>query len=291
MEGLIRKLANIFPVTVLDAIYVGDGTDKNLREYICGKARNYDINVRSVNHRGYCTIAPENTLAAYRLSAENGYTYVETDISFTSDNVPVLLHDDTIDRTSSGTGNVAEMTLEELKTYDFGAWKSDVYAGETIPTLEEFMALCKSLCMQPYLEFKAYSSITQEQIDICVEIVKKYGMLDNVTWISFDSDVLSMVAQSCSNARIGYLSFCRETDTDPLPILEEFKGLGYNVFFDAHYAYVTDEMIEFVKSNNIPLEVWTVDSESSVRSLNPYVTGVTTNLLNAGQVLYDASIG
>lgn len=290
MEGLIRKLANIFPVTVLDAVYVGDGTSRKLRDYISSKARNYDINVRSVNHRGYCTVAPENTLAAYRLSAENGYTYVETDISFTSDNVPVLLHDDTIDRTSNGTGNVAEMTLEELKTYDFGVWKSETYVGETIPTLDEFMALCKNLCMQPYLEFKAYSSITQEQLDICIEIVKKYGMLDNVTWISFDSEVLSMIAQSCSNARIGYLSFCRDTDEDPLPVVEEFKNLGYDVFLDGHYAYVTDEEIDYLRSINVPLEVWTVDSASSVLNLNPYVTGVTTNLLNAGQVLYEANI-
>ena len=80
--------------------------------------------VLSVNHRGYSAIAPENTLPAYRLSKEKGFRYVETDVSFTSDGVPVLLHDASIDRTSDGTGKIAEMTFEQVRQYDFGSWKS-----------------------------------------------------------------------------------------------------------------------------------------------------------------------
>ena len=71
--------------------------------------------VKGINHRGYATVAPENTLPAYQLSAKKGFRYVETDVLFTSDNVPVLLHDITIDRTSNGTGNSAYIRISRLK--------------------------------------------------------------------------------------------------------------------------------------------------------------------------------
>ena len=64
---------------------------------------------------------------------------VSCDVSFTSDGVAVLLHDDQIDRTSDGTGNISEMTLAQVKEFDFGSWKSAAYADEEIPTFEEFI--------------------------------------------------------------------------------------------------------------------------------------------------------
>lgn len=109
-------------------------------------------NIRAVNHRGYCTEAPENTLSAFRLSKKMGFRYVECDVSFTSDTVPVLLHDSTVDRTSNGSGNISAMTLEQVKALDFGSWKSAEYAGEKIPTFEEFMLLCKQIGLHPYIE-------------------------------------------------------------------------------------------------------------------------------------------
>ena len=78
--------------------------------------------VRAVNHRGFNKVAPENTISAYRLSKENGFLFVECDVSFTSDNVPVLLHDDTINRTSNGKGKVSNWTFEALRQLDFGSW-------------------------------------------------------------------------------------------------------------------------------------------------------------------------
>ena len=95
----------------------------------------YDRSVKGVNHRGYSTVAPENTLPAYVLSRKMGFQYAECDVSFTSDGVPVLLHDSTIDRTSDGSGSIGSLTLEEVRQYDFGSWKGEQYAGTKIPTL------------------------------------------------------------------------------------------------------------------------------------------------------------
>lgn len=73
---------------------------------------NYDSNVKAINHRGYSAIAPENTIPAYIMSKKMGFTYVECDVSFTSDGVAVLLHDNTIDRTSDGSGAISGLTYE-----------------------------------------------------------------------------------------------------------------------------------------------------------------------------------
>ena len=126
-------------------------------------ARAYDLNVKAINHRGFSTEAPENTIPAYIMSKNKGFTYVEADVSFTSDGVAVLLHDATIDRTSDGTGNISSMTYEYALQYDFGSWFSAEYAGVKIPTFTEFVTLCKRLGLHPYIELKSNGSYTQSR--------------------------------------------------------------------------------------------------------------------------------
>ncbi|MEZ6193817.1 MAG: glycerophosphodiester phosphodiesterase family protein [Phycisphaerales bacterium] len=96
-----------------------------------------------VAHRGNNRFAPENTLVSYQQALETGAPIVELDLHRSKDGVIVLLHDDTLDRTTNGTGNVNDMTLEQLKSFDAGSWKDVKYAGERIPTLEELAELCK----------------------------------------------------------------------------------------------------------------------------------------------------
>jgi len=100
---------------------------------------NPDIKV--VAHRGVKMKAPENTLPAIQLAIDMGYNYVEIDVRYTKDGVPVLLHDETLDRTTDGAGPLKEHTLEQIKKLDAGAWfDSTKYAGTRIPTLEEALA-------------------------------------------------------------------------------------------------------------------------------------------------------
>ncbi|MDN5842407.1 MAG: glycerophosphodiester phosphodiesterase [Alcaligenaceae bacterium] len=88
-----------------------------------------------IAHRGAGRHAPENTLAAIRLGALHGFTMMEFDVKLSRDEVPILLHDDTIDRTSNGSGAASQLSLKDLADRDFGAWHSAAYAGEPIATL------------------------------------------------------------------------------------------------------------------------------------------------------------
>ena len=90
-------------------------------------------------HRGASAYAPENTLPAFRLALEQKADGIETDIHLTRDGRFVVCHDDEIARTSNGQGKIQDMTVEQLKAYDFGGKFSPVFAGTPLPTLEELL--------------------------------------------------------------------------------------------------------------------------------------------------------
>ena len=247
----------------------------------------FDRNIRSIAHRGYSQTAPENTLPAYRLAKKNGFTYVECDVSLTSDGVPVLLHDDTIDRTSNGTGEISRLTYAQLLGYDFGSWKSADYAGTKIATFEEFISLCAELNLSPYVELKTSGGYTQESIQHLVEIVEKYDLAEKTSWLSFDSTYLEYVRNAAPRARLGFVKRSDATQS----VINTAKSLqnGSNeVFLDLNYTQLTNTGVLRAAANGLPLEVYTVDTESAVLALPSYVSGVTSNVLNANTVLRNA---
>jgi len=97
---------------------------------------------RWIAHRGAGKLAPENTLAAFRLGASHGYRMFECDVKLSSDGVPFLLNDSALQRTTSGRGTAGERTWAELSQLDAGGWHSRSFAGEPIPTLENIAAYC-----------------------------------------------------------------------------------------------------------------------------------------------------
>lgn len=255
------------------------------------KNLNYDANVLSVNHRGYSTKAPENTIPAYILSKKMGFNYVETDVSFTSDGVPMLLHDATIDRTSNGSGTLSQMTYEQVRQYDFGSWKSSLYAGTVIPTLSEFLKLCKAIMLHPYIELKSNGNYTQAQIQQIVDMVASYGMKGKVSYISFSSQYLGWVKNYDDEARLGFLkSSYASGDVATCTSLKTTKN---KVFYDVGYYNdnITQAMCDAFRTVNIPVEAWTVDSAEIMLGLNKYVSGITSDNLIAGKVLYENAMG
>ena len=232
--------------------------------------------INSINHRGYYD-APENTLTAFRLSKENGFDIVECDVKFTMDNYPVILHDSSVNRTSNGKGKINEMTLEAVRKLDFGSWKSKSYAGERIPTFEEFIDLCVELELYPYIEIKR--GTTTEQAQILVDIVEDADI--NVTWISFDKKILTFIAQMCSDDRIGLLTYF--VTEDNLRFLADLSDT-VDVFIDCKYFTLTETDIKLCKKYKVPLEVWTVNSTDTIANINPYITGITSDYVNAQEL-------
>jgi glycerophosphoryl diester phosphodiesterase len=233
--------------------------------------------VKGVNHRGYNDIAPENTLPAFRLSAKMGFGYVETDVQKTSDGQLVCIHDLTVDRTSDGTGNVADMTLEQLKALDFGSWKSAAYAGTKIPTFAEFLVCCRNLGLHAYIELKVGN--TEQQI---VQLVDAYGMKGRVSYICFNELMLAHILSHDPKARVGLL---RNTVTaDDITWVNNHKTDENEVFIDAVYADRANA-VALCKAANIPLEVYTV-TRSQISLADDYISGFTSNNCDASVVKY-----
>lgn len=247
--------------------------------------------IKSINHRGYNDIAPENTLPAFKLSKEVGFDYIETDISFTSDGVPVLLHDDTINRTSNGTGAVSSYTYEQLLEFDFGSWKSSEYTGTKIPTLEELLLLCKNLGLHAYLEIKPIAGgNSTTYITECVNLCKKYGMLRNVTWLSFNNSYLDVVKTLDKKARLGLLHNGAVEETTLIDNILALQTDYNEVFLDTGKAYLTSTLVEKCIENSISVEVWTVDFAGEVAALNPIVSGVTSNRVLSDEFMYNMAM-
>lgn len=247
-------------------------------------AIDYDKFVKGIAHRGYSTVAPENTLPAYKLAKQNGFNYVECDIVYTSDDVPVLSHDTTIDRCSNGSGTISNMTFEQLQQYDFGSWKSPVYAGTKIPSAEQFIALCKNLGLHPYFDLR---NNTQARFQILVDLVKAYGMEGHVTYVSGVSN-LNIIKTIDPNARIGII-YNSTITSDTITTAQSLRTGTNEVFIDCDRSYVNDAACELCMNAGIPLEIWTVNA-AQILAMNPYITGCTSDGQIAGKVLYEANI-
>ena len=107
-----------------------------------------------IGHRGAAAAAPENTLASLRKAKELGATWVEFDVKLTRDGHPVLFHDDRLDRTTSGQGEVALTTLAQLRKLDAGAWFAPAFEGERVPSFADALALCAELGLGINVELK-----------------------------------------------------------------------------------------------------------------------------------------
>ena len=165
----------------------------------------FDKTVHSIAHRGYSDLAPENTLPSFALAKKLGFKYVEADVAFTKDNVPVMIHDDTIDRTSNGSGTVSNLNYQDLLIYDFGSWKNSKYTGTKIPTFTEFILLCKNIGLHPYIEIKHNASYSKEQILQLVSVVRQCGMIGKITWITYKYEYLQYIIEADDTARVGFL--------------------------------------------------------------------------------------
>lgn len=109
---------------------------------------------RWIAHRGSGTLAPENTLAAFERGQRHGYRAFECDVKLSADGVPFLLHDDTLDRTTSGRGLASHRSWQALAALDAGSWHSPAHAGEPLPPLATIAAHCRSHGLALNLEIK-----------------------------------------------------------------------------------------------------------------------------------------
>jgi glycerophosphoryl diester phosphodiesterase len=126
-----------------------------------------------IAHRGACTMAPENTLAAMRKAIDMGADLVEMDVRTTADGHIVVIHDPSVDRITDGRGAVRSLTLAQIKELDAGSWFSPEFAGEKVPTLEETLSLCRG-------KVGVYIDLKDASVPELISAVEKCRMTSDV---------------------------------------------------------------------------------------------------------------
>ena len=158
-----------------------------------------------IAHRGASTVAPEDTIAAFLEAKRLGADGYETDIQITKDGKLVAQHNYTIDGNSNGSGYVHDLTLEELKTFDFGAWKDERYKGETIATVEECLAKAGNFQVIN-LEIKAPQKMRDVYVQEFAAALEKSGLTDRIIVSSFDAAILKELKELAPDVRTGLLT-------------------------------------------------------------------------------------
>lgn len=181
-----------------------------------------------VAHRGHAAVAPENTLPALASAAHSGATFVEFDVRTTVDGVPVVIHDRTVDRTTDGTGTVAEMTADQLDRLDAGAWFAPSFAGLRLPTLSQVLDLLAPTGTQLLLEIKPPA--TAEQITAVMTQVVDRDLPHRTVVQSFDPGILQLTAQVAPDLRRGLLR--NGLDADPVAMALQVGAALYNPSVD-----------------------------------------------------------
>lgn len=249
-----------------------------------------NLNIDVATHRGYTLNMPENTMTAFKKARQKGYSRIETDVRFTSDNVAVLLHDSTINRTGrnedgttiSSTIDISSITYAQALSYDFGIWKGEQYAGLKIPTLTEFLAFCRGVGIAPLIELKAG---TQAQIEGVVDSVNDYGLIDHTLFISDNTTYLTYVKNYRSDASLDYI--VTDIDANVISDAETLITDDNDVAISCQYGNLTAEKVNLVKAAKIKLHTWVVNLTDAILGLDPYVSCITTDYADVYNILYD----
>ena len=213
-----------------------------------------------IAHRGAFVEAPENTLKSFKMAIEMGADMIELDVHLTKDRRVVVIHDDTIDRTSNGSGAVKDYTLEELKKFDFGE-------GEKIPTLEEVFELTKGKVLVN-VEIKEMNMAKE-----VVEIIERYNMADKVLVSSFLHPVLLEVKRLNPTIKTGILFTCR-----PVSITNMARDARAE-FVHPYYETLDKQLIDEAHKNGLEVNVWTVDDPDEMQKLIEWgVDGIITDV-------------
>lgn len=210
-------------------------------------------------HRGASGYAPENTLEAFALAGEQGAQGIELDVQLTKDSEVVVIHDETIDRVSTGKGAVRDYTLEELRRFSFHNHKKE-YEGVQIPTLREVLEQVKPGGMEVNIELKTgiywYPGLEEKT----VELVKAAGMENRVIYSSFNHYSVQKILELDGEAETAYLY------SDVLLNVENYaKNTGVCGLHPAVYHLKMADFLESYRRSGLKVRVWTVNDEADMR--------------------------
>ncbi len=220
-------------------------------------------------HRGASALAPENTLAAFQKAIELGADGMEMDLQLTRDGAVVVIHDDTLDRTTDRRGRVTDLSLAEVREADAGAKFAPAFLGQRVPTLGEVVALVQRsgnarVRLNLEIKFGEGREGKPEGIEAAVlDILRQSGFVDRVTVQSFYHPSVAKLKGVEPRIPTGLLVGERQHPADPVALVRQYRA----DYYAPHHRQVTAELVGRLHQARIPLVVWTVNETEEMERL------------------------
>jgi len=208
-------------------------------------------------HRGASGNAPENTIAAFLEAKKQQSDGIEMDVHLTADNIPVVIHDETIDRTTDGIGYIKDYKYSELNQFDAGKYFSNKFIGEFIPSLNNVLELANSFKIIN-IELKT-NKIWYDNIEkIVLDIIKNHKLEDKIIVSSFNHLSLKKLRMLNSNIELAALYYA--VINEPW---DYANNLGINIIHP-HYQSIDKKTIDKCHRENIMVNVFDVNNEEEI---------------------------
>lgn len=229
-----------------------------------------------IAHRGLSSVIPENTLQALLSGGRSGADWIEMDVNTTKDGVPVVIHDNTVDRVTAGTGDVSVLTAEYIAGLEAGSWFAPAYSGAKVPTLAEFLDQTETEGTGLLLEVKGPE--TREEVQRTIDLIRDRGMFNQTILQSFDTNVLQYAREYAPTLRLGLLRGA--LDADVVATAKQFGAVTYNPSWNALAA--RPGAIKELHDAGIAVMPYTVDSPRQWKAMTDAgVDGIITNRAGA----------
>lgn len=224
-------------------------------------------------HRGYSGKYPENTMLAFQKAAEAGADGVEMDVQLSRDGEVVIIHDETLDRTTDGTGYVKDHTLAELKKLNATKTFAGQFEKLEIPTFDEFCAWLKGAGILANVELKNSVIYYPEMEKKCIDLIRKYDVEKQIIFSSFNHATLFKIKELAPDIPVGALM----ENTELTYAGFYCKQFGFR-YYHPDEKLLTEATVRGCKEHGVGINVWTVNSLGSFEKMVEWdVDGVITN--------------
>lgn len=235
-----------------------------------------------IGHRGCAAYAPENTLEGIHTAADMGVEWVELDVKLTKDQVPVIFHDETLDRTTNGSGLIAQKTYAELLDLECGSWFGDSFTGIKIPTLEEAVDVLLARGLGLNLEIKPCPGREKETAEVALDLLSQiWDDHDRLLISSFQHVSLEAALDIATDWHRGFL--LREEWPENWEELAEYLQVSS---FNVNAHSVTRDQVEMIMDLEKPVLAYTVNEPDRARLLQGW--GVDGFFSDAPDMIQDA---
>ncbi len=230
--------------------------------------------IEIIGHRGYAGRAPENTLVSLDAAMIAGAPAVEFDVHVAACGTPIVIHDETLDRTTDGVGPVSGRTVEQLRTLDAGSWFEAEFAGERIPTLADALDRVAGRAHHIYPEVKGIRELSD--VDRIVHIVRDSMMSDRTTFISIDWSILARVRTRDVAIPIGFIVVTADLFDEALSLAVADPAAILDL--NQKIALEDPSVVRRASDEGVDVVTWTVNEpDEATRLRQAGVTGFTTD--------------